>query len=240
MDLIQQILKERPLFQNSETEISRTFDPAESYLPRKKAEKLASAGLASYSVGASVIHFIKDSVDHTTRSLETGAGISTFAFAIKGANHTAITPNVSEVEAIKKYAATKQISMDRVEFIVEPSDTFLPNSNINNLDVVFIDGKHAFPWPIVDWFYTADKLKKGGIMIIDDALMKVIKILVEFMKVDPRWSLIRTFGSKTYAFKKIEDHIHDVAWHMQPYNKVLRSKALFSRIRNKVKLLVTP
>jgi hypothetical protein len=83
-----------------------------------------------------------------------------------------------------------------------------------------LDGKHAFPWPMVDWFYTAEKLRLGGIMLIDDVAMKSVSILADFMRVDPGWELLRDFSGKTLAFRKTRRSTHDVAWHMQPWTTI--------------------
>jgi hypothetical protein len=61
----------------------------------------------------------------------------------------------------------------------------LPRCQLANLDLILLDGKHAFPWPVVDWFYTADRLKQGGLMIIDDAQMRSVGVLRDFMAADP-------------------------------------------------------
>jgi predicted O-methyltransferase YrrM len=131
--------------------------------------------------------------------------------------HIAITPNSSEVENIRQYAAANQISMDRVEFVVESSDKYLPRCESKDLDLVLIDGKHAFPWPIIDWFYTADKLKKGGILVLDDLQMSSVAILRDFIVEDPRWQSTRPVARRTLIVEKIAESVHDVAWHMQPY-----------------------
>lgn len=220
MELIEEILKERPFFHSSETEISRGFNPGESFLPHQEAERCASQDVASacYGISRDVAYFISDLIGPSSHTLETGAGISTLIFAIKGATHTVVTPSESEIVAIRGYAKTKNIDLGNIQFVMKPSDQFLPSANIKNLDMVFLDGKHAFPWPVIDWFYSADRLKQGGIMIVDDAHMKSVRILVDFMRVDPGWSLLKSFGNKNFSFRKERDSIHDVAWHMQPYN----------------------
>lgn len=217
MDKLQQIIYERPSFHHSETEINRPFDPSESLLPRETAVKLSSAGVTCYGIEPEVLSFIADSVSEGARTLETGAGCSTLVFAISGAEHIAVTPSQSEIALITQYASQREIPLGKVHFVQESSDRYLPRCEVAGFDLVLLDGKHAFPWPIVDWFFTAERLRKGGVMVIDDAQMRSVAILAEFMGVDPGWQLIHDFSGKTLAFRKIRDSIHNVAWHMQPF-----------------------
>jgi hypothetical protein len=70
---------------------------------------------------------------------------------------------------------------------------------------------------MVDWFFTADRLKRGGLMLLDDAQMRSVAVLAEFMEAEPGWQFVRSFSGKTLAFRKVRDKILDVAWHMQPW-----------------------
>jgi len=83
--------------------------------------------------------------------------------------------------------------------------------------VVFIDGMHAFPWPMLDWYYTADRLKVGGLMMLDDTQMQSVAVLSEFLKADhPRWKFLISIDH-TDIFEKLSSPVHDVAWHEQPW-----------------------
>lgn len=217
MDQLKNILRDRPSFHRRETEVHRTFEADESVLPREAADRLLSTSLTCYGLDAEVLSFIADNLDAASRSLETGAGCSTLVFAIKGASHTAVTPSTSEIELIKEYGRQNDISLEKVRFVREPSERYLPQCDLEGLDLVLLDGKHAFPWPIVDWFFTADKLRNGGVMIVDDVQLRPVRMLVDFMRVDPGWELLHDFSGKTSVFKKIRESIHDVAWHMQPF-----------------------
>src|SRR4030042_738501 len=223
MDKLQQIIHERPRFHRGETEIKRSFDPSETQLPRKAATKLASSGLTCYGIESDVLSFIAETIHEGSLTLETGAGCSTLVFAIRGAEHIAITPSQTEITLITQYASQKGISLEKVHFVQESSDHFLPHYEAEGLDLVLLDGKHAFPWPILDWFFTADKLRLGGVMVIDDAQMHSVAMLAGFMRVDPGWQLVRNFSNKTLAFRKSRASIHDVAWHMQPFTISHRS-----------------
>ena len=215
--LIEAIFRERPAFHAGETEVGRKITTAESMLPSESVQSLADGKADCYGIDADVGRFIAAHVNGTSHSLETGAGLSTLVFALQGSNHVSVTPNGQETEAIRRYAVTKDIKMDSVRFVIEPSDQYLPTAKLPALDFVFIDGKHAFPWPVIDWFYTVDRMKQNGVILIDDVHMISGKMLVDFMAVDPRWQRLADFNQKTCAFKKMTPLVHDVAWHMQPY-----------------------
>ena len=73
-------------------------------------------------------------------------------------------------------------------------------------------------------------------MLVDDVQMKSVSVLVDFLRVDPGWGFVRDFSGKTVAFQKQRDSAHDVAWHMQPFNKAsdAQDPGLFRRIRGRV------
>jgi hypothetical protein len=48
------------------------------------------------------------------------------------------------------------------------------------LDIVLIDGAHAFPFPFLDWYFTASALKAGGLLVIDDVQIATGTILADF------------------------------------------------------------
>ena len=237
MDTLTTLLTQRPMFHKGETEIQRNFIAEESLLPPKEKQRIADTALTCYGIESAVLSFIAGNVHPGDKTLETGAGCSTLVFAYCGASHIAVTPSASEIELIKEYAAANQIAMSATTFIQESSDQYLPGCDVADLDVVLLDGKHAFPWPVIDWFYTADKLKQNGLMIIDDAEMKSVSILIDFMKVDSGWELVENFGGKTIVFKKIRLLAHDVAWHMQPY--IVADKSPLEKLARKLQRVVT-
>ncbi len=235
MDKLQLIINEHPNFHKGETEIERPFTQEETLLSGKELKKLTEVNLTCYGIEKEVLLFIADNVREGNKTLETGAGCSTLVFAYCKSQHTAVTPSLSEINLIKEYAAANDILFDKVDFVQQSSDYFLPRNEDDGFDLILLDGKHAFPWPVIDWFYTADKLKKDGLMIIDDAEMKSVSILTDFMKADTGWKMVKNFSGKTIVFKKIRESIHDVAWHMQPYTV----SDTFQKISNKIRHFVS-
>lgn len=92
---------------------------------------------------------------------------------------------------------------------------------------------------MIDWFFTADKLKKHGIMILDDIELRPVSMLVDFLKSDPRWTLISVFKGKTAVFRKTVDVVHDVSWHMQPFS-VSKLDVFCSLAKAKLKPVLKP
>ena len=106
--------------------------------------------------------FMANHVRPGSRTLETGAGISTVLFTAWGCDHLAVVPYPSEANVVEAYCAEHDISTDSLEFDLRPSEVALPDrAESGELDLVFIDGCHGFPLPIIDWFYGAGRLRRG-------------------------------------------------------------------------------
>lgn len=145
MSLLEEIISDKPRFHAGETELRRPFELGESLLNEAVARRLFSSGLMHYGIDDEVLRYLYQTVGERSRTLETGAGSSTLVFAIRRARHTVITPSVEEIQRIRAYAERHGILLDSVEFVAQPSERFLPNSHATDLDVILIDGKHAFP-----------------------------------------------------------------------------------------------
>lgn len=244
IDLLQLILSERPNFHRSETEVARTFLACESLLLEEAAMKLAKGDQTCYGLDREVLLYIYEQLGEGSKTLETGAGCSTLIFALRKTEHISVTPSESEVELIRQYATRNAIPFQSIRFATAPSESYLPQCPAESLDLVLIDGKHAFPWPIIDWFYTADKLRIDGLMILDDAQMTSVSMLAGFLRTDPRWKLVRDFFGRTLVFQKNAQNVHDVSWHMQPFvvpksTEEAQARTIFSRIKRKIKRVLS-
>jgi predicted O-methyltransferase YrrM len=216
-DLLQQILAEQPKFHTGEPEVQGRFaPPADTVLTEEQRATIASHQPFFMGIDTETARFLLETIGPSSVTLETGAGVSTITFALGGGRHTTVTPNEPETVAIREYAAARGISTAGIRFVAEASEKFLPRLEDTPLDLVLIDGKHAFPWPIIDWFYTADKLKKGGIVVLDDTQLRSVAMLRDFLGADPAWKSAFQ-SSKAIAFRKTRDSVHNVPWYMQPF-----------------------
>jgi len=162
-------------------------------------------------------------LDETVRlgqvTLETGSGLSTMVLLGAGVSrHIVITPAADEVAAIQAACAERGIPTQALEPVLEPSQVYLPRANLPPLDLVLIDGEHAFPTPFIDWYYTAECLRIGGWMVVDDTQLVTGRILADFMQVDPKWrEAIRHPSGRFAVYQKLTHPIHDSEWMDQPY-----------------------
>ena len=171
----------------------------------------------SYELSDQALHFIDQNVNQSSHTLETGAGISTVLFAIKQTHHTCIVPDSDLVDRIREYCQQRRISVETINFHIGKSENILPGLTADQLDLVLIDGQHAFPAPFIDWYYTARKLKIGGILLIDDIQLWTGRILREFLSEEPEWSFIGDLSARTAAFVKEKDNSQEKWWGQQPY-----------------------
>ena len=170
----------------------------------------------SWKLSNQVLSLIDRSVNSNHKTLETGAGVSTILFAIKETEHTCITPHAKLVDRIKEYCHTQGISTQKIDFQLERSEDVLPHLAINNLDLILIDGRHAFPSPFIDWYYSANKLRNNGILIVDDTLIWTGKVLKDFLLSESEWELAENFLDAS-AFTKKGEQSHQKYWGEQPY-----------------------
>jgi hypothetical protein len=65
--------------------------------------------------------------------------------------------------------------------LVARSNAILPTLDLQGgqLDFALIDGAHAFPQPIIDYFYN-ERLKAGGLLAVDDLTISSVSMLHGF------------------------------------------------------------
>lgn len=173
----------------------------------------------SWSIQTDTLRYLYSLLKPGMITLETGCGQSTMVFAIAGTRHTSIMPDIEEAKRVRKYCRSLELNPS-LSFLIGSSDAVLPCQRRipPSLDFVFIDGAHAFPAPIIDWHYTAVKLKIGGIMAVDDCKMPSVKLLVDLLCLEDEWEVIDYFQNTAF-FRKLAEPKHLIDWAGQKMNK---------------------
>jgi Methyltransferase domain len=159
------------------------------------------------------LDWLERELEPDLNTLETGAGTSTIIFAAAGTDHEVITPDEGERERIVEECERRQISTARVSFRIGASHDVLATLPHRPLDLVLIDGAHGFPYPILDWWHLAPRLRVGGRLLVDDCYMPPVAALVDFLRADERWEVAAAPGRRTIVFRKEADGVPEFDWH---------------------------
>jgi predicted O-methyltransferase YrrM len=177
----------------------------------------------TYTLSNEALSFIDEHIDSESKTLETGAGVSTVLFALKGTQHTCIVPDQAQVQRIKEFCNQNQISTEKIDFRIDGSENVLPQLRPAGLDLVLIDGCHGFPAPFIDWYYAGSGLKANGVLIVDDTQLWTGDVLKQFLLAEPEWKHECDIRSRTSVFKKLKECDLLKEWPLQPYT-LLHSK----------------
>jgi hypothetical protein len=165
------------------------------------------------------LRFLAEHIEEGARTLEIGAGASTLVCAAAGARHTAISPFAQEHERIVRYAEKIDIDPSDVTFVPNSSDRVLPTlTSKEPLDLIFIDGTHAFPYAMVEWHYLRRLLRPGGHLLMDDVPIPTVGFLFRFLQADPDWQLVSLLDSRAAAFQKLCETPVEQTWREQALN----------------------
>jgi hypothetical protein len=197
--------------------LSSRFEQIEAVMadPPRVHDDRAPGGVWHTEPGA--YRFIAEQCSPGERTLETGLGISTVLFALWKTEHTCVVPDQEEVDRLSAYAKSRSIDLSNVHFAMGPSDAVLPALEGPELDLVLVDGGHAFPLPIIDWYYAGGRLRAGGHVILDDMQLAQVSLgLRQFLDSDPRWTAVAS-TRKWVAYRRETDHPLDEGWWAQDF-----------------------
>jgi predicted O-methyltransferase YrrM len=162
---------------------------------------------------------VADSIEPGSRTLETGIGLSTLVFAVKGAEHTCVAPFHQEIDRVKEWCAGAGVDLSKVTFCQGRSEKVLPTLPETPLDAVLIDGGHGFPAPFIDWWYAGRRLVPGGKLFVDDTQLWTGAVLRDFLAEQPEWDLVERLPMRAAVLRRAaaDDPDRFDEWVHQPY-----------------------
>ncbi len=210
------------MMKNTSSSTSEMLKKLNDEKPKFHGPSQESIGSENYAIRQPVLEWMANHIPKGGKTLETGCGYTTVILSMLSKNHTTISPFSKEHVLIRQWCHDHDISTEHVQFIAKISQDVLPTLNCKGLDFVLIDGDHAFPGPFIDWYYTADKIKVGGYVAVDDTQIPTGKILRDFLfKETKRWVLEIEIG-KTAIFKRVgkSSVAQNVHWMEQPFCEI--------------------
>jgi len=135
---------------------------------------------------------LADLVGDSSRTIETGCGVSTAVFAARGSDHTCAVLYDEEAAVFREWADAHDVPVDGIRFVAGESQVTLPALPLEPPDVVFIDGGHVFPIPVIDWFYTVHLVQPGAMVFVDDLQLPAPRLVADYMEsCAPVWECVR-------------------------------------------------
>jgi hypothetical protein len=179
---------------------------------RRDPPGLHAGGSEYWGLAWDALAWLEREVRPGLATLETGSGASTLVFAAGGAEHESVTPAADEEERFRAECDRRGIDGSRVSFRIGLSHDVLPALEQRQLDLVLIDGAHGFPYPVLDWWLVAPRVKIGGRVLIDDAYMPPVRALVDALRAQPQWELEAAASFRTAVVRKVAQGLPSFDW----------------------------
>jgi len=115
-------------------------------------------------------------------SAETGCGGSTIVLSHASGRHTAFAIEGSD-QTITELRKQTDLQTEKVIFVEGETRDTLPSYRFeDNLDLVLLDGPHAYPLPQLELAYLLPWIRLGGWLIVDDIQIPSVYELFHFLK----------------------------------------------------------
>lgn len=163
--------------------------------------------------------------NHATRiqareTVETGCGLSTVILSVIADCHHCFT--IAGGNALEQVQNVSHIRLDRVNFIIGPSQVTVPrHSFARPLDLVLIDGPHGFPFAHLEYFYFYQRVRKGGILVVDDIHIPTVRQMYDVLRDDKMWIHLEDVLTTAF-FQRSDAPMFDPygdGWERQQFNQ---------------------
>ncbi|HJZ96015.1 MAG TPA: class I SAM-dependent methyltransferase [Candidatus Solibacter sp.] len=153
------------------------------------------------------------------RTAETGCGGSTIVLSHASGYHTAFAIE-GENRTITGLRNHPDLRGDRVKFVEgETRDTLPRHQFQGELDLVLLDGPHAYPMPQLEFAYLFPWLRVGGWLVIDDLQIPSVYELFRFLKREPSVKLEEEVVRTAFFWRVAASNAGPDGWEQQGMNR---------------------
>jgi methyltransferase family protein len=117
---------------------------------------------------------------------ETGCGLSTVLLSVLAECHHCFT--IAAGNSLERVQNVPHIRHDHVNFVIGPSQITVPrHSFARPLDLVLLDGPHGFPFPYLEYFHFYPRVRKGGLLVVDDIHIPTVRQMYDVLRDETMW-----------------------------------------------------
>jgi hypothetical protein len=170
------------------------------------------------------------------RSAETGTGRSTVLLSNLSQSHVVFTKDDrGDGDSLDRVRSSPLFVSTAVDFVIGRTQLTIPSYRFQEaLDLVFIDGPHGFPFPVLEYYYLYPHVRPGGLLIVDDIQIPSIRFMFRFLSGDDMWRLDEVVGNTAF-FSRTNAPTFDPlgdGWWLQGYNKSVLRGTWLARLRS--------
>ncbi|HUG09786.1 MAG TPA: class I SAM-dependent methyltransferase [Opitutaceae bacterium] len=150
--------------------------------------------------------------------METGTGRTTIVLSHVSARH--ITFALEESPNLQSLAR-EWMRRESVEWVLGPTQRTLPAHRFDSpLDLVLIDGPHAYPFPELEYYFTYPHLRPDAWLVVDDIQIPTIRRLYLFLREEPMFRWEQNIGNTAFFRRTSAPTFDPYAdnWWDQKYN----------------------
>lgn len=187
-----------------------------------RLNQTGEGGTAAWGLSRTALQQIARVTGPATVSAETGSGLSTLLFGALAAEHHCFTLLDQDREKLIAAAERLDLTLRNVHFHVGDSAVTLPATDLPDLNIAVVDGGHAFPLPVLDWYYLTRSLSDGGLILIDDTWIPTVRILSTFLDLEPSWKVAARDGRSSWYRRQrppATPSLYPDAWDLQGLNE---------------------
>ena len=156
-------------------------------------------------------------------SAETGVGKSTLLLSHVSHRHMVFAVDDAEAgNSLNTVRTSPLLKKDAVTFIVGPTQETLPRHNFTDrLQLVLIDGPHAYPFPELEYYFFYPHLDEGALLILDDLHIPTIFRLFSFLREEEMFDFLGLAATAAF-FRRNSNPLFDPlgdGWWRQKYNE---------------------
>jgi len=176
-----------------------------------------SGNLAPAVLNAIANHAVRIEARETA---ETGCGLSTIVMSAIADCHTCFT--VAAGNSLERVQDAPHLRHGWVNFVIGPSQLTLSKHSFRcPLDLALIDGPHGFPFAHMEYFYFYQRIRKGGVLVLDDIHIPTIRQIYDVLCDDKMWAHIEDVLTTAF-FRRTDAPMFDPygdGWERQQFNQ---------------------
>jgi hypothetical protein len=124
--------------------------------------------------------------------------------------HTVFTKDdTGDGDSLDAVRSSPLLKRKRVRFVVGPTQrTLLENDFAEAIDLAYLDGPHAYPFPDLEYWAVYPHLRQGALLVVDDVQIPTIHNLYRFLRADAMWELLDVIDDTAFFARTAAPAIH--------------------------------